>query len=598
MNPEKNDALPGEPSGLPQDWLPTGDAPGEGGLPPWLDTELPDFLKAESFPALAEPEEVASPPAEVPIVEPLPAELSSPPVTPPSVAADSPWFRTPPKIRKQRLGYWFQVRRPSVPTVVKVLVQHVLPPSTRLIRAEPQPRLDDNRLLWDLDGLAPGAKQRLAVWVEPTVAGLVLDATCATFQVAYVHATQIARPHFTLTLEGPATVPEDTEASFHLKVTNDGTAPATGVVAHVLLPAGLRFTSDAPATIDFGSLVVGESIEGDLMLTTVDAGRHALEVTVRTEGGVEAMSRATVLVTRPALAVKLSGSASCFLNDTLARHVEVANPGNAPATDVEIRIHLPESADIIDAEDAISIDRESCSICWRLATLGAGQSRSLPLRVKARTPGDYVYHLVARAGRRLQVTSDVPISHELGTSGTVLANLLAELDEELAPRAPERAIPRLQSASDDRTERHLVFTLAGTDYAVEASHIREIGRPLPIRPVPNVPSWLLGVANVRGDIVSMVHLRSFLGLDRSATGDARLMVVQSSSAGMVTGLIVDHVRGIWSLPQEGINPPRFAVQERITPYLRGVTEAHGRLLVLLDLEQLLLSPEMQQFESP
>src|SRR5262249_10077058 len=107
---------------------------------------------------------------------------------------------------------------------------------------------------------------------------------------------------------------------------------------------------------------------------------------------------------------------------------------------------------------------------------------------------------------------------------------------------------------------------------------------------------LLGVANVRGDIVSMVHLRSFLGLD-SGAGEGRMMVVRASSHDLVTGLIVDQVRGIRSLPEQGIAAPSTPVEDRVAPYLRGVAEADGRLLVLLDLDRLLLSPEMRQFES-
>lgn len=150
---------------------------------------------------------------------------------------------------------------------------------------------------------------------------------------------------------------------------------------------------------------------------------------------------------------------------------------------------------------------------------------------------------------------------------------------------------------DGDAEQHVIFALAGTEYAVPIANVTEIGPPLNVTPLPNVPDWILGVVNLRGDVVSMVDLRAFLGMARTNYGQtSRMLVARARQEDMTAGLIVDRVSGIRFLPMEQIGAPSAAIEDQVAPYLRGVYEHDGRLLVVLDFDKLLLSPEMQQFQ--
>jgi purine-binding chemotaxis protein CheW len=146
-------------------------------------------------------------------------------------------------------------------------------------------------------------------------------------------------------------------------------------------------------------------------------------------------------------------------------------------------------------------------------------------------------------------------------------------------------------------EQHVLFELAGAEYAVPIANVIEIGRLLDVTPVPNVPNWVLGVANLRGEVISMVDLRTFLGMDGTSYGQAsRMLVARASEENVTTGLIVDRISGIRYLSVDRIVTPGALIEDRIAPYLRGVYEHDGRLLVVLNMERLLLSPDMHQFE--
>jgi purine-binding chemotaxis protein CheW len=182
----------------------------------------------------------------------------------------------------------------------------------------------------------------------------------------------------------------------------------------------------------------------------------------------------------------------------------------------------------------------------------------------------------------------------------LLDELMATIDEEVEEAFGPGAMADLAPAEPVGAagkEQHVIFTLAGTEYAAPIANVIEIGRPMVVTPVPNAPDWVLGVANLRGDIISMVNLRAFLGMDWIGYGQAsRMLVAQARQEDMTTGLIVDRVNEIRYLSLDRIGAPAGPIADQVMPYLRGVYEHDGRLLAVLDFDRLLLSPEMRQFE--
>jgi purine-binding chemotaxis protein CheW len=181
----------------------------------------------------------------------------------------------------------------------------------------------------------------------------------------------------------------------------------------------------------------------------------------------------------------------------------------------------------------------------------------------------------------------------------LLDKLMATIDEEVEETFGPGAMADLAPAKPVEAsgeEQHIIFTLSDTEYTVSIANILEIGRPMDITSVPNTPDWVLGIANLRGDIISIVDLRAFLGMERISYGQAsRMLVAQARQADVTTGLIVDRVNEIRYLSLDRIGAPAGPIADQVTPYLRGVYEHDGRLLAVLDFDRLLLSPEMRQF---
>ncbi len=162
-----------------------------------------------------------------------------------------------------------------------------------------------------------------------------------------------------------------------------------------------------------------------------------------------------------------------------------------------------------------------------------------------------------------------------------------------SPAEPPAAGPSQRGGS---SQRHIVFSVAGTRYGLAMGSVVEVGPVPPVTPLPQVPAWLLGVSNLRGDILAVLDLRLFFGhtAPSSARRD-RMLVLQTGRSQLTAGLVVDQVHGAGTIDPAAIRPPTAPVEGPVQQFLRGVAEHGERLLAILDPEKLLSGGELRPF---
>ncbi|MCC7373295.1 MAG: chemotaxis protein CheW [Verrucomicrobiales bacterium] len=162
----------------------------------------------------------------------------------------------------------------------------------------------------------------------------------------------------------------------------------------------------------------------------------------------------------------------------------------------------------------------------------------------------------------------------------------------------ESAAPAHHHKQFSQLDDYVVFTLAGTDYAVPVRDVAEIGRIPSITRLPNVPDFIRGITNLRGEVVPVLSLPVLLGLqDAPATARGRVLFLQPREKVSSTGLVVDEVKGIQRIQSQQLEQVTGLVDDKVTAVLRGVHGRGDRLLNVLDLEQLFHLQEFQQLES-
>lgn len=140
-----------------------------------------------------------------------------------------------------------------------------------------------------------------------------------------------------------------------------------------------------------------------------------------------------------------------------------------------------------------------------------------------------------------------------------------------------------------RAGKYLTFVLGHESYGVDVLKIREIIRLVDITAVPQMPSYVRGVINLRGKIVPVVDLRIKFGLEHSdATERTCIVVVQvklPSGAISLMGLIVDAVEEVLNISESDIEEtPDFGTAID-TDYILGMAKVKGVVKSVLDIDK-------------
>ena len=135
-------------------------------------------------------------------------------------------------------------------------------------------------------------------------------------------------------------------------------------------------------------------------------------------------------------------------------------------------------------------------------------------------------------------------------------------------------------------ESYILFELAGTTYALKSQEVKHMELVEQITPVPNAPRFVEGVVFSRGEVIPAINLRLRFGFARQEhTSRSRLIVVDAGQRSV--GFIVDSAREFRNLPAESIQPPNESIAGLSGKYLRGIAIVAERLILLLDIREVL-----------
>ena len=144
--------------------------------------------------------------------------------------------------------------------------------------------------------------------------------------------------------------------------------------------------------------------------------------------------------------------------------------------------------------------------------------------------------------------------------------------------------------SDARSDHHILFTVAGTTYALPSQDVAHVEMVDQVTRVPNAPPFVDGVVFSRGQVIPAVNMRARFGFERTAADTrTRLLVVQV--AGRSVGLVVDGCREFLVIPGDAVHPPGDALSGVGARYIAGIATIGDRMIVILDLPELLASSD-------
>jgi purine-binding chemotaxis protein CheW len=129
--------------------------------------------------------------------------------------------------------------------------------------------------------------------------------------------------------------------------------------------------------------------------------------------------------------------------------------------------------------------------------------------------------------------------------------------------------------------KHVSFTLGEETYAINAARVNEVLRYTEITPVPGAPSFILGIINLRGNVVTVINGRGVFGLSNQAVSEqSRIIVVDIEDFAL--GIVVDRVSAIVDLNAQEIETPPATGDETSARFIQGVYNQEDELMILVD----------------
>ena len=148
-----------------------------------------------------------------------------------------------------------------------------------------------------------------------------------------------------------------------------------------------------------------------------------------------------------------------------------------------------------------------------------------------------------------------------------------------------------RAATVEALREVLVFVLGNEEYGVDILKVQEIRSYEKVTPLPAAPAFLKGVIDLRGTIVPVIDLRTKFALPGGSDA-SRSVVVVLHLGGRVIGVVVDGVSDVVRLRVSEVRPAPQLGGLVDAAFLAGVATQAGRMILLIDIEKLLSSGEL------
>jgi len=147
------------------------------------------------------------------------------------------------------------------------------------------------------------------------------------------------------------------------------------------------------------------------------------------------------------------------------------------------------------------------------------------------------------------------------------------------------------AATEDSFKRWVTFKLENEKYCINVMQVQEVLRVSEIAPVPGAPNYVIGIMNLRGNVVTITDTRKRFGLGpREIDDDARIIIVEIKNN--VVGIMVDSVTDVVDLENGEIESAPNVGNDESNKYIQGVASRDNELLIIINLNNFLTDEEL------
>ena len=153
----------------------------------------------------------------------------------------------------------------------------------------------------------------------------------------------------------------------------------------------------------------------------------------------------------------------------------------------------------------------------------------------------------------------------------------------------------IEEKQNDPIIQWVTFRLGDEKYGINVMQVQEVLRVTEIAPVPGAPSYVLGIINLRGNVVTVIDTRDRFGLMSKDPDDvSRIVIIETKDH--IIGILVDSVAEVVEMRASEIEATPNVGNEESSKYIQGVTSRDNELLILVDLNKFLNDEEKEELD--
>lgn len=145
---------------------------------------------------------------------------------------------------------------------------------------------------------------------------------------------------------------------------------------------------------------------------------------------------------------------------------------------------------------------------------------------------------------------------------------------------------------DTQEGKYLSFRIGGEVYGIEIRHVTEIVGIQKITEVPDMPQYMKGVINLRGNVIPVVDVRLRFHMQPREYDDRTCVIVVNINDASI-GLVVDAVKEVISILPDQISPAPSVSKGEVTRYIKGIGRFDGEVIILLAIDELLYNNQIK-----
>ncbi len=152
-----------------------------------------------------------------------------------------------------------------------------------------------------------------------------------------------------------------------------------------------------------------------------------------------------------------------------------------------------------------------------------------------------------------------------------------------------------QEKLSDPVNQWVTFKLGNETFGINVMQVQEVLRIPDIAPVPGAPDYVLGIINLRGNVVTVIDTRQKFGLIPNGTDESsRIVIIEADD--QVIGILVDSVAEVVELSDSMIESAPNVGNDESSKYIQGVTSHEKQLVILVDLNKFLGDDELSEMD--